>query len=157
MTPAEPHLDVLLVDDDHTDLALFGTAVDKCGLNIWLQNLTAGQQAIDYLEAKAAYNDRSLHPLPDVIVLDLKMPGVNGFDVLAWRKPSPVFSSVPVVVLSGSKDPDEVDRVIKLGANKHIIKPADFEGWKRVVREIWDFGTQGTSFLRAEQTNSTPQ
>ena len=148
MTSTEPHLDVLLVDDDHTDLALFGTAVDKSDLNIWVQNLTSGQQAIDYLEAKGAYTDRSLYPLPDVIVLDLAMPQVNGYDVLAWRKPSPVFSSIPVVVLSSSKDPDAAIRVVTLGANKHIIKPTDFEGWKRVVREIWDFGTQGTAFLR---------
>jgi CheY-like chemotaxis protein len=121
---------------------LFGTAVDKSDLNIWVQNLTSGQQAIDYLEAKAAYTDRSLHPLPDVLVLDLAMPGVNGYDVLAWRKPSPVFSSIPVVVFSNSKDPNEAKRVLALGANRHIFKPIDFEGWKRVIQEIWDFGTQ---------------
>ena len=148
MTPLAPHLDILLVDDDHADLALFGLAVDKSDLNIWLQNLTTGQQAIDYLEAKGAYTDRSLHPLPDVIVLDLAMPQVNGYDFLAWRKPSLLFCSIPVVVFSSSKDPEEANRVITLGANKYIIKPTDFEGWKRVVREIWDFGTQGTAFLR---------
>ncbi len=144
----ESHLDVLLVDDDRTDLALFATAVDKCDLNIWVHNLTSGQEAIDYLEAKGAYTDRSLHALPDVIVLDLAMPQVNGYDVLAWRRPSPVFFSIPVVVFSSSKDPEEASRVLALGANKLIIKPTDFEGWKRVVREIWDFGTQGTAFLR---------
>ena len=114
--------------------------------------MTTGQQAIDYLEAKGAYTDRSLHPLPDVIVLDLVMPLVSGFDFLAWRQPSAVFSSIPVVVFSNSKDPHEAERVITLGANKHILKPADFDEWKRVVREIWDFGTQGTAFLRADQT-----
>jgi CheY-like chemotaxis protein len=151
----EPHLDILLVDDNQADLALFGMAVDKSGVNIWLQNLTAGKQAIDYLEAKGAYTDRSLHPLPDVIVLDLVMPQVNGFDFLAWRKASPVFSSIPVVVVSGSADPNDLHRAIALGANKHVIKPADFNGWKTVVRAIWDFGTQGTAALRAEQTNRT--
>jgi CheY-like chemotaxis protein len=144
----EPHLDILLVDDDHTELALFGWAVDKCDLSIWVQNLTAGQQAIDYLEAKGAYTDRSLHPLPDGIVLDLAMPQGEGFDFLAWRKASPVFSPIPVVVLSCSNDPDKANRAITLGANKYIIKPAYFEGWKTLVREIWDFGTQGTAFLR---------
>ena len=148
VTPGEPHLDILLVDDDHTDLALFGTAVDKSDLNIWVQNLTSGQQAIDYLEAKAAYTDRSLHPLPDVIVLDLAMPQANGYDFLAWRKPSRLFCSLRVVVFSSSKDPEQAKRAIELGANKYIIKPTDFEGWERAVREIWDFGTQGTAFLR---------
>ena len=155
MTPLAPHLDILLVDDDHADLALFGLAVDKSDLNIWVQNLTTGQQAIDYLEAKGAYTDRSLHPLPDVIVLDLAMPLVSGFDFLAWRKPSPAFSSIPVVVFSSSTDPHEAQRVITLGANKHISKPSDFDSWKRAVREIWDFGTQGTAFLRADQAKRT--
>ena len=144
----QPHLDVLLVDDEQTDLALFGTAIDKFDLNIWVQPLTTGQQAIDYLEAKGAYTDRSLYPLPDVIVLDLAMPQVNGYDFLAWRKPSSVFSSIPVVVFSSSKDPDEPNRVFTLGADKHIIKPTDFEGLERVVQEIWDFGTQGPAFLQ---------
>jgi CheY-like chemotaxis protein len=151
----KPRLDILLVDDDHTDLALFGMAVEKTALNIWLQTLTAGQQAIDYLEAKGPYADRSLHPLPDLIVLDLTMPKVSGFDFLAWRKPSPAFLTIPVVVLSGLNDLNEANRVIELGANKYIAKPSGFEGWKRIVREIWDFGTQGTAFLRAEQVQRT--
>src|SRR6266851_5924353 len=103
----ETRLYILLVDDDHADLAVFGMAVDKTDLDIWLQPLTTGQQAIDYLEAKGVYADRSLHPLPDVVVVDLKMPQVNGFDFLAWRKASLLFASIPVVVLSGSKNPAE--------------------------------------------------
>ncbi|HWW02909.1 MAG TPA: response regulator [Candidatus Acidoferrum sp.] len=153
----EPHLDILLVDDNRADLDLFGMAVEKSGVNICLQNLTAGQQAIDYLAAKGAYTDRSLHPLPDVIVLDLKMPQVNGFDFLAWRKASPVFSSIPVVVVSGSADPNDVRRAIALGANKHITKPVDFLGWIAVVREIWDFGTEGTASLRVGPTSHASQ
>src|SRR5690242_3318352 len=141
----EPRLHILLVDDDHADLALFGMAVDKSDLNIWLHTLTEGQQAIDYLEAKGVYADRTLHPLPDVVVVDLKMPRVSGFDLLAWRKASRVFSSIPVVILSGSKNPSEIKRAAQMGANKHIVKPDDFEEWKKVVREIWEFGIQGTA------------
>ena len=148
----EPRLHILLVDDDHTDLALFGLAVDKTDLNVWLQTLTAGQEAINYLEAKGPYADRILHPLPDVIVVDLKMPGVSGFDLLAWRKASRVFSSIPIVILSSSKNPAEIRRGLEMGANKHIVKPEDFEDWKRVVREIWDFGRQGITGVPAEKT-----
>jgi two-component system, response regulator len=146
---------MLMVDDDYADLALFGMAVNKTGLDIWLQTLTAGQQAIDYLEAKGVYSDRSSHPLPDVVVVDLKMPQVSGFDFLAWRKASLLFLSIPVVVLSGSNDPVDVKMAINLGANKLIVKPTDFEDWKKVVREIWDFGTEGTAFYRADQLRRT--
>ena len=146
-----PRLHILLVDDDHADLALFGMAVDKTDHDIWLHTLTAGQQAIDYLEAKGVYADRTLHPLPDVVVVDLKMPQVSGLDLLAWRKASRVFSSIPVVILSGSKDLAEIKRAAEMGANKHIVKPHDFEDWKRVAREIWDFWSQDT----ARQTRAT--
>src|SRR5262249_59764975 len=105
-----PRLDILLVDDDPNDLRLFVLAVEKSNFNIGLQALNAGQQAIDYFEAKGVYRDRSLHPLPDLVVLDLKMPQISGFDFLAWRKPSDVFSSIPVVVLSASREPTEAPR-----------------------------------------------
>ena len=91
----EPRLYILMVDDDYADLALFGMPVDKTDLDIWLQTLSTGQQAIDYLEAKRVCSDPAVHPLPDVVVLDLKMPLLSGFDFLSWRKASLLFSSIP--------------------------------------------------------------
>ena len=146
----EQQLDILLVDDNPIDLAFFGRAVKRTLLNVRLQTLTAGQQAIDCLEAKGDYNDRSKFPWPDLIVLDLKMPEVSGFDFLAWRKASALFLSIPVVIFSGSNEPDDVKRIFELGANKHIVKPTDLEDWESVIQEIWDFGTQGTVFIRAK-------
>jgi CheY-like chemotaxis protein len=137
----EQTMNILAVDDSPTDLLFFGRAVRNSRLDIRLQTLTAGQEAIDYLNAKGQYGDRSKYPWPDLIVLDLKMPGLNGFDFLAWRKASALFSSIPVIVCSGSSEPEDVKRVFDLGANKHVVKPAALEEWKRVVREVWDFGT----------------
>ena len=133
-------MNILAVDDSPTDLLFFSRAVEKSQLNIGLQTLTAGQEAIDYLSAKGQYGDRSKYPWPDLIVLDLKMPGVNGFDFLAWRKASAVFSSIPVIVLSGSREPEDVKRIFDLGANKQMVKPAAMEDWEKVIREVWDFG-----------------
>ena len=146
----EQKLDILLVDDNPIDLVFFGRAAHRTLRDIRLQTLTAGQQAIDYLEAKGEYDDRSRFPWPDLIVLDLKMPEVNGFDFLAWRKVSALFSSIPIIIFSGSNEPDDVKRIFELGANKHIVKPMDLDDWESVVREIWDFGTQGTTFIRAQ-------
>ncbi len=141
-------LDILLIDDDGADVAFFDIAVDKTGLNINLRTLTSGQQAIDYLEGKGDYGDRSLHPVPDAIVLDLRMPKMNGFDFLAWRKASFLVSRIPVVVFTGLIAHDEIKRVLELGATRHIVKPEDFEEWEKVVREIWDLASQGTALLR---------
>jgi two-component system response regulator len=143
----EVGVDILLVDDDEIDLRLFARVVEKSGLAIRLRTLTEGKQAIDYLEAKGRYSDRLLYPLPDVVVLDLRMPQVNGFDFLAWRKASVLFSAIPVIVFSGSKDQNEIRRVFELGANKHIIKPQQFQGWQEVVREIWSFAAERMKLL----------
>src|SRR6266478_2328993 len=109
----ENKLELLVVDDNPIDLVFFGRAADKTRLNIRLQTLTAGKQAIDYLEAKGQYNDRSKYPWPELI----------GFDFLAWRKASTLFSSVPVIIFTGSNEPDDVKRIFELGANKHRVKP----------------------------------
>ena len=147
----ENKLELLVVDDNPIDLVFFGRAADKTRLNIRLQTLTAGKQAIDYLEAKRQYNDRSKYPWPDLIVMDLKMPELNGFDFLAWRKASTLFSSVPVIIFTGSNEPDDVKRIFELGANKHMVKPADLDCWEKVVREIWSFGIEGTAFIREKE------
>jgi CheY-like chemotaxis protein len=146
----EQRLEILLVDDNPVDLTFFGRAASKTGLNLRLQTLTAGQQAIDYLNAKGEYSDRSKYPWPDVIVVDLRMIEVNGFDFLAWRKSSALVSSIPVILFSGSNEPADIKRIFELGGNKHIVKPASLENWEKVVREIWEIGTQGTTFSSIE-------
>jgi CheY-like chemotaxis protein len=144
-------LDLMLVDDEPADVALFARALRKTALDVSLQILTAGQQAIDYLEAKDRYGDRAHYPLPDVIVLDLKMPGLNGFDFLAWRKASMLFRTIPVVVLSGSTDPAEMDRVLTLGADMHLVKPTHLEDWESTVLKIYDYTTAGTAFFHEKR------
>ena len=150
----ESQLDVLLVDDNPIDLLFFGRAVGKTRLNIRLQTLNSAQQAIDYLGAKGQYRNRSKFPSPDVIVLDLEMPQLNGFDFLAWRKSSGLFLSIPVVVFSGSFQPALLRKLSDLGANKQILKPTDLEDWEKVVREVWDFAAQKTRSVPAK-TNQT--
>ena len=144
----KPRLDVLLVDDDHNDCALFGIAVDKTDLNLWLQSVPDGQQAIDYLEGRDAYADRSLHPLPDLVVLDLDMRLTGGLDFLDWRRASASFSSLPVVIFSGFAYQGAIETALAMGACTFIAKPFEFEGWKAVVRQIWD---RGTEYLRSSE------
>jgi CheY-like chemotaxis protein len=147
MIEHEPRLDILMVDDNEVDLALFRHAVDQSGLNTAFQALTTGREAIDYLEAKGYYVERSKHPLPDVLVLDLKMPQLNGFDFLAWRKASGLYSAIPVVVLTGLADTHAIQRALDLGANMHIAKPDSLPGWNAVVRQICDLATKPTAAI----------
>ena len=137
----KPVLQVLLVDDDHNDRAIFGLAADRTDLDLWVQTAAGAPQAIAYLEGEGTYADRTLHPLPELLLLDLMMPGMDGFEFLAWLKASPRFRELPVIVLSGSEDKHERERALSLGAARVMLKPFDFEAWKTVVNEVWLFAT----------------
>jgi CheY-like chemotaxis protein len=140
----KPPVHVLQVDDDDNHLVLFGMAVLECNCGIHLSTTTGGQQAINYLEGKDIFADRSLHPLPDVVLLDLKMPRVDGFAFLAWRKDSPAFSMLPVMIFSGLEDKGEIERALALGASHFLGKPHNFEGWKEIVQAVWELGIKSS-------------
>ena len=133
-------LDILLVDDDHNDCALLGSAIDKTDLNIGLQTVTDGEAAKDYLEGRGVYADRSRHRLPALVLLDLDMRLTGGLDFLEWRRASALFSSLPVVIFSAFACKTAIEEAMAMGASTFIAKPFEFEGWKAVVWQIWDLG-----------------
>jgi len=139
---ANPRLNILLVDDDRNDSALFGIAIDKSDLNIWLQTVTDGGVAMDYLEGRGDYGDRSLHPLPDLVVLDLDMRLTGGLEFLEWCRASVSFNTLPVVIFSGFAYKGAIDTALAMGAKTFISKPVEFEGWQIVVRQVWDLGME---------------
>jgi CheY-like chemotaxis protein len=136
----ESPVNVLLVDDDDNHLVLFGMAVRESKCDVRLSTAADGEQAIDYLEGKGIYADRSMHPLPDVLVLDLRMPRVDGFEFLARRRDSLAFSMLPVMIFSGVEDQEEIERALALGASHFLAKPHNFQGYKEVVQAVWEFG-----------------
>ena len=137
---AKSQVDVLMVDDDLVELALFGTAIDKSNFDIWLRTATRAEEAINYLQGSDVFSDRSMYPLPDLLLLDLQMPGLGGLGFLAWRKDSPIFATLPVIVLLGLQDLQEIQRSRALGATEFLAKPSKFEEWKDIVPTVWAFG-----------------
>ena len=146
MTP--PRLNVLLVDDDHNDSALFGIAVDRSEYDIWLQTLPDAGLATYYLEGRGSYADRTLHPLPDLVILDLDLRLTGGIEFLEWRRASRAFSSLPVILFSGFAYRGAIDTALGMGASVFLPKPTDFEGWQTIVRQIWDFGMEHLQALQ---------
>jgi CheY-like chemotaxis protein len=116
----------LLVEDNEDDVFFMQRAFQGAGLKNRLQIATDGEQAIDYLSGQNGFSDRGEHPFPDMIFLDLKMPGVNGFDVLRWIRHDQKLT-VPVAVLTSS--PEEIDRqkAHELGADCYLLKPPEPE------------------------------
>jgi CheY-like chemotaxis protein len=135
-------LDILLVSDDRAACALFGAAVNETGINIWLQTVTDGEQAIDYLEGRGEYARRFIHPVPDLVVLDLDTRLAGGLLFLSWRRASPSCCSLPVVSLSAFVYKAASALALAMGSNTLITTPFELEGWKAVVQQIWNLAIE---------------
>jgi len=134
--PADREVTVLHIDDDPNDTTLFQAAIRKAGINLVLKNVEDFEHAVGYLSGHGSYSDRSVHPLPKLILLDLKMPRATGFEVLGWIRSTPGVSNIPVIVLSGSELQDDVRRAYVGGANSYLVKPLGFDALVELVRNI---------------------
>jgi CheY-like chemotaxis protein len=134
------HVPILLAEDDENDIFLMGRAFDRAGLPNPLFVVRNGQQVIDYLAGTGEYAQRDKYPLPGVVLLDLKMPWMDGFDVLKWLRTHAQFDSLPVVVLTSSKLQVDVDKSRQLGVYDYRVKPHEFGDLVRLlddVRKCW--------------------
>jgi CheY-like chemotaxis protein len=127
---------ILHVDDDSNDLVLFQHACQKAELKCNLQNVEDGDQAINYLRGAEEFADRERYPLPTLVLLDLKMPRLNGFDVLTWLRSNEQLRSMPVVVLSSSNHDADVKRAYDLGASSYLVKPVGFDSLVEIAKSL---------------------
>jgi len=130
---------VLLVEDDLNDIFLVKRAFKIAQIENPLQIVTDGQEAINYLKGDGKYADREAHPLPKLIVMDIKMPRRTGFEVLEWVKSKEgPLRRIPIVIVSSSDNPSDINRAYELGANAYMVKPMDF----RAVEHLFNTITQ---------------
>ncbi len=127
---------ILLVEDNRMDVELTLDAFKEARLENKILFVTNGQDALDYLFRRGNYADRNTYPMPDLILLDLKLPRVDGFEVLRQIKSTEILKRLPVIILTSSKD--EGDRALSydIGANSYLVKPVSFEGFLGVVKQI---------------------
>lgn len=95
-----------------------------------------GDRAVEYLEGRGPYEDRSLHPLPALVLLDAHVFGRPGLDVLAWIREHPDLRSLPVLMLSGSGDSEDIERAFQLGVDSFLVKPVAFEALVDAVNSL---------------------
>ena len=115
---------VVIVDDDASDALLAEGVVDELDPRFPVQILSSGGDLVAYLQGEDLYHDRTLYPYPGLILLDLKMPKMDGFAVLQWLKDHPEHAQIPIVVLSGCADMAwQVTRAYQLGAHSFLPKP----------------------------------
>jgi len=111
-------------------------ALRKNNVATHIVHLKDGEAALDFLFGEGQYKGRNLNNKPKVILLDLKMPKVNGLEVLEKVAANELTKKIPVVVLTSSKEHPDVEKAYSLGANSYIVKPVDFENFRRVVNEL---------------------
>jgi CheY-like chemotaxis protein len=131
---------ILLVEDNEDDIFIMKKACQRTGIPHLLRVVTDGDMAIDYLSGKGQYADRTSHPIPEVIFLDIKMPHRDGHEVLAWIRTQPSLKSLPVVMLTGSTQTADIDRAYELGVTSYLQKVpslAEFGQAVRIILKYW--------------------
>jgi two-component system, response regulator len=132
----ECEVEILLVEDNQDDADLTILALKKKGLGNKLVHLKDGVEALDFIYGTGAYEGRRQDFGPKVILLDLKMPRLNGLEVLQKIKSDPQTSMIPVVVLTSSAEDPDINASYKLGANSYIVKPVDFDNFAQTVIDL---------------------
>lgn len=130
---------ILLVEDNELDVVLtldaFGQVLPETTIHV----AGNGREALDYLFGIGKYDDREQYPLPELVLLDLKMPGINGYDVLGEVKTHITLKRIPVIVLSSSSVDKDIQRSYDLGANSYLVKPLGFDEFVDMVKSIGDY------------------
>jgi two-component system response regulator len=129
-------VDILLVEDNLDDASLTIRAFRKNHLANKLYHVKDGVEAIDFIFGMGTYAGRNPQEKPKVILLDLNMPKINGIEVLKKLKSDDRLKSIPVVVLTSSKEDPDIEKCYALGANSYIVKPVDFESFQKTIADL---------------------
>lgn len=130
------NVEILFVEDSQDDAVLTIRALTKSGFTNKLHHVIDGAAALDFLYCRGIYASRNPKQYPKLILLDLKMPKVSGIQVLEKVKSDPDLKSIPVVMLTSSKESPDVEQCFELGANSYIVKPVDSDNFFNAIKEI---------------------
>lgn len=129
-------VEILIIEDNINDAELTIRSLRKSNITNSIIHLKDGAEGLDFLFGKGQYESRNINQKPRVILLDLKMPKVDGIEVLEKIKTSELTRRIPVVVLTSSKEHPDVERCYQLGVNSYIVKPVDFNNFRKVVSDL---------------------
>ena len=125
---------ILHVEDDPNDVLLIGRAFKKAEVQAQIHVVNDGEQAVNYLGGTNAFSSREKFPMPAFVLLDLKLPRKSGIEVLEWIRSQPGLKRLPVVMLTSSRQPIDIDRAYDLGVNAYLVKPVNFDGLVEMLK-----------------------
>ncbi len=131
---------ILCVEDEENDVFFIQRGFELAGISNPLTVVQYGEQAIEYLSGTGAFTDRRKHPLPGMVLLDVKLPNRSGLEVLKWMRAQSLFKVLPVIILSSSDRPPDVEAAYDMGANAYLMKPTVFTDLVTIfkaLREFW--------------------
>ena len=129
-------VEILIVEDNEQDLALAQRALRKANVSNRIHVARDGEEALEFLFCEGQFAERKMEDGPKVILLDLKLPKIDGLEVLQRIKSDPRTKSIPVVVLTSSKEQNDVVETYNLGVNSYIVKPVNFEQFSETVQKL---------------------
>jgi CheY-like chemotaxis protein len=136
MDPKKRHAEILLVEDNEEDAALVVRSLKQYNLVNDLVHLGDGAKALDFIFARGEYAGRDITDTPRVILLDLKMPKVDGLQVLKLIRQDERTKLIPVVIMTSSREDRDIVESYKLGVNSYVVKPVEFENFAKAVAEL---------------------
>jgi len=140
---------VLLAEDNPDDVLLVRLGFKKAGCTCPIFVVTDGEQAVRYLKGEGDYADRDKFPVPVLVLLDLKLPRLNGFDVLSWIRKRLEWKCLPVIILTTSHYGKDIEQAYDLGANSFLTKPSDIDEWMNAIQQTIRFWLQDSSLPEA--------
>src|ERR1017187_1793828 len=134
---------ILVAEDDSMDAYFSQRAFKRAGVPVALHFVRDGQEVIDYLQGEGKFADRAAHPLPQLVLLDLNMPRLDGFEVLEWVRKQPGFNSLQMVIFSSSDETKDMNRAYGLGANWYLVKPHSMDELTALIGRFKRFWLEG--------------
>lgn len=134
-----PHQTILVVEDDENDAMFLERAFAKAGITNPIRRVENGEEAVAYLKGEGRFSDREKHAFPRVIVTDLKMPQMDGLQLLRWLQENPKYRVVPTIVFTSSTSQSDVNDAFDRGAGAYIVKPVDVRELERIAKTIADY------------------
>jgi len=135
---------ILIVEDNADDAELLGRAFSKAGEEVALHFVRNGQEALDYLKGTNAFADRNVYPVPTLLLLDLRLPKIDGFEVIRWVRQEAGLRDLKIVVLSASGDRGDIARAHGLGVNAYHVKPTDANAWAGMLEGLRTYWVEQT-------------
>ncbi len=152
-------LSILVAEDELGDVLLLRRAFEKAGVKSPVHIAANGQEVIEYLSGSPPFADPVAYPLPALLLLDLKLPLISGFELLEWIRKAPQLRHMIIVVFSSSDYPEDINRAYELGANSYILKPRNPDDLVNIVKQLQNYwlkiNTTPTIHLRRSFNTAT--